>query len=128
MEEPRPRRPAVEVTDEEVVVVVEESVEVVVVEELRSSCLLPKEPLENREESPDVNGTSHGRQRRHREKHGEERSSAELESERTAECVRAAGARGEAGVPAVNAVRLVVGGGRLPGFSVTGVRVQAGSG
>lgn len=41
---------------------------------------------------------------------------------------RATGARGEAGVPAVNAVRLVVGGGRLPGFSVTGVRVQAGSG
>lgn len=57
MEGPRPRRPAVEVTDEEVVVVVEESDEVVVVvvEELRSSCLLPKEPLENREESPDVN-------------------------------------------------------------------------
>lgn len=81
MEEPRPRRPAVEVTDEEVVVVVEESdeVEVVVVEELRSSCLLPKEPLENREEPPDVNGTPHGRQRRHHEKHGEERSSAELE-------------------------------------------------
>lgn len=47
VEEPRPRRPAVEVTDEEVVVVVEESDEVeVVVEELRSSCLLPKEPLE----------------------------------------------------------------------------------
>lgn len=50
MEEPRPRRPALEVTDEEVVVVVEESGEVVV-EELRSSCLLPKEPLEKREES-----------------------------------------------------------------------------
>lgn len=50
MEEPRPRRPAVEVTDEEVVVVVEESGEVVVVvEELRSSCRLPKEPLEERE-------------------------------------------------------------------------------
>lgn len=35
---------------------------------------------------------------------------------------------GEAGVPAVNAVRLVVGGGWLPGFSITGVRVQAGGG
>lgn len=56
VEEPRPRRPGVEVTDEEVVVVVEESDEVVV-EELRSSCLLPKEPLENPEEPPDVNGT-----------------------------------------------------------------------
>lgn len=55
MEEPRPRRPVVEVMDEEVVVVVGESDEVVV-EELRSSCLLPKEPLENGEESPDVNG------------------------------------------------------------------------
>lgn len=55
VEEPRPRRPVVEVTDEEVVVVVEEGDEVVVVEELRSSCLLPKEPLENQEEeSPDV--------------------------------------------------------------------------
>lgn len=57
MEEPRPRRPVDEVTDEEVVVVVEEGDEVVVVvvEELRSSCLLPKEPLENQEEeSPDV--------------------------------------------------------------------------
>lgn len=51
-----------------------------------------------------------------------------MESERTAECVRGGGTRGEAGIPAVNAVRLVVGGGRLPGFSVTGVRVQAGSG
>lgn len=54
VEEPRPRRPVLEVTDEEVV---EESDEVVVVvEELRSSCLLPKEPLEEREESPDVSG------------------------------------------------------------------------
>lgn len=51
-EEPRPRRPAVEVTDEEVVVVVEEEGDEVV--ELRSSCRLPKEPLENREESPDA--------------------------------------------------------------------------
>lgn len=50
MEEPRPRRPVVEVTDEEVVVVVEEGNEVVVAEELRSSCLLPKEPLEIRKE------------------------------------------------------------------------------
>lgn len=33
---------------------------------------------------------------------------------------------GEAGVPAVNAVRRVVGGGWLPGFSITGVRVQVG--
>ena len=45
-EEPRleskPRWPVGEVTDEEVVVVVEGGV----VEELRSSCLLPKEPLE----------------------------------------------------------------------------------
>lgn len=65
---------------------------------------------------------------RQHERHGEELSSAEVESERTAECVRGVGARGEAGIPAVNAVRLVVGGGRLPGFSVTGVRVQAGSG
>lgn len=40
----------------------------------------------------------------------------------TGECVA------EAGVPAVNAVRQVVGGGRLPGFSMTGVRVQAGGG
>lgn len=48
MEEPRPRRPAVEVTDEEVVVVVEEGDEVVTVEELRSSCLLPKEPLKKK--------------------------------------------------------------------------------
>lgn len=38
--ESRPRWPVGEVTDEEVVVVVEE-----VVEELKSSCLLPKEPL-----------------------------------------------------------------------------------
>lgn len=38
--ESRPRWPVGEVTDEEVVVVVEE-----VVEELRSSCRLPKEPL-----------------------------------------------------------------------------------
>lgn len=45
MEEPRPRRPVVEVTDEEVVVVVEEGDEVVTVEELSSSCLLPKDPL-----------------------------------------------------------------------------------
>lgn len=49
VEEPRPesrlRWPVGEVTDEEVVVVgfVEEEV----VEELRSSCLLPKEPLED---------------------------------------------------------------------------------
>ena len=33
---------------------------------------------------------------------------------------------GAGSIPAVNAVRLVVGGGRLPGFSVTGDRVQAG--
>lgn len=39
--ESRPRWPVGEVTDEEVVVVVVEEV----VEELRSSCLLPKEPL-----------------------------------------------------------------------------------
>lgn len=39
--ERRPRWPVGEVTDEEVVVVEEE----VVVEELRSSCLLPNEPL-----------------------------------------------------------------------------------
>lgn len=58
---------------------------------------------------------------------GEEWSS-DMESERTVECVRGGGARGEAGIPAVNAARLVVGGGRLPGFSVTGVGVQAGSG
>lgn len=48
VEEPRPRRPVVEVTDEEVVVVVEEGDEVVTVEELRSSCLLPKEPLKKK--------------------------------------------------------------------------------
>lgn len=41
--------------------------------------------------------------------------------------MRGGGARGEAAIPAVNVARLV-GGGRLPGFSVTGVRVQAGSG
>lgn len=41
--ESRPRWPVGEVTDEEVVVVVEE-----VVEELKSSCLLPKEPLEDK--------------------------------------------------------------------------------
>lgn len=41
--ESRPRWPVGEVTDEEVVVVVEEEV----VEEPRSSCLLPKEPLED---------------------------------------------------------------------------------
>lgn len=39
--EARLRWPVGEVTDEEVVVVVEEEV----VEELKSSCLLPKEPL-----------------------------------------------------------------------------------
>lgn len=39
--ESRPRWPVGEVTDEVVVVVVEEEV----VEELKSSCLLPKEPL-----------------------------------------------------------------------------------
>lgn len=39
--ESRPRWPVGEVTDEEVVVVVGEEV----VEELKSSCLLPKEPL-----------------------------------------------------------------------------------
>lgn len=54
VEEPRPRRPELEVTDEEVV---EESDEVVVVEELRSSCLLPKEPLEKQKESPGVSAT-----------------------------------------------------------------------
>lgn len=43
--ESRPRWPVGEVTDEEVVVVVEEEVAVDVVEELRSSCRLPKEPL-----------------------------------------------------------------------------------
>lgn len=59
---------------------------------------------------------------------GERLSGAEVESERRVECVRGGGAPAEAGIPAVNAVRLVVGGGRLPGFSVTGVRVQAGSG
>lgn len=48
VEEPRPRRPVVEVTDEEVVVVLEEGDEVVTVEEPRSSCLLPKEPLRRR--------------------------------------------------------------------------------
>lgn len=48
MEEPRPRRPVVEVTDEEVVVVLEEGDEVVTVEEPRSSCLLPKEPLKKK--------------------------------------------------------------------------------
>lgn len=41
--ESRPRWPVGEVTDEEVVVVVEEEV----VEELKSSCLLPKEPLQD---------------------------------------------------------------------------------
>lgn len=51
-------------------------------------------------------------------------------SERTGGCRETAvpPRPGEAGVPAVNAVRLVVGGGWLPGFSVTGVRVQAGGG
>lgn len=50
--ESRLRWPVGEVTDEEVVVVVEEEEGgeeeevVVVVEELKSSCLLPKEPLE----------------------------------------------------------------------------------
>lgn len=34
----------------------------------------------------------------------------------------------QAAVPAVNVVRLVVGGGWLPGFSTIGVRVQAGGG
>lgn len=48
VEEPRPRRPVVEVTDEEVVVVREEGDEVVTVEELRSSCLLPKELLKKK--------------------------------------------------------------------------------
>lgn len=42
--ESRPRWPVGEVTDEVVVVVVEEEV----VEELKSSCLLPKEPLSNK--------------------------------------------------------------------------------
>lgn len=48
--ESRPRWPVGEVTDEEVVVVVEEDEEgeEVVVEELKSSCLLPKEPLEDK--------------------------------------------------------------------------------
>lgn len=50
--ESRLRWPVGEVTDEEVVVVVEEEeggeeVVVVVVGELKSSCLLPKEPLED---------------------------------------------------------------------------------
>lgn len=46
--ESRLRWPVGEVTDDEVVVVVEEEggEEVAVVEELKSSCLLPKEPLE----------------------------------------------------------------------------------
>lgn len=43
--ESRPRWPVGEVTDEEVVVVVGEEE---VVEEPRSSCLLPKEPLEDK--------------------------------------------------------------------------------
>lgn len=47
--ESRPRWPVGEVTDEEVVVVVEEEDEVlVVVEELKSSFLLPKEPLKGK--------------------------------------------------------------------------------
>lgn len=46
--ESRLRWPVGEVTDEVVVVVAEEAEVVEVVEELKSSCLLPKEPLEDK--------------------------------------------------------------------------------
>ena len=52
--ESRPRWPVGEVTVEEVVVVV--LVEEEVVEELRSSCLLPKEPLKNKVTSETQDG------------------------------------------------------------------------
>lgn len=56
--ESRPRWPVGEVTDEEVVVVVEEEDEEVVVEELKSSCLLPKEPLEDKASDTNTTDTS----------------------------------------------------------------------
>lgn len=53
--ESRPRWPVGEVTDEEVVVVV---VGVEVLEELKSSCLRPKEPLEDKMSDKHIRVTS----------------------------------------------------------------------